>query len=342
MKKSAVLFILLVTVSLSIYASDLTVKQYLDSDGKYITIPEAHDCLEIAFDGYTMPFLWTFYLTDEYAEFHFWWPDGRRMSAPGWKTEYTISVLTEDGRRYSFDGYTPDSYAIRIDGDSEYIDFRNCLYRNQGIISFQIVQHDYRSSLVHSPWHRYEMGSIDISGIEELFNDAFGKSLYFDREKDPSEWLIGISLGPSLTPFGNETNEANARFGIEVAYLPYKVGSFSLGARADVSVFQKNVVSDVFLFDMSASFYMSNYFFVNRGFSLRLEYGVGMGYIHNLNAIKYTADSFSIRIPVALSFIVNTRWNIGIDIMLDLIPAFGYDSRAVALAGGGVSFRYGF
>ncbi len=342
MKKLAVLFILFSMLSFAITASDLTFSRFTDTDEVFIRTASMRDCVEVNPVGVVLPFRWVFYLTDDYAEFRFWWPDNRRMSAPGWKTRYTISVLTANGERYSFEGYTPDSYAIRIDGEVEYIDFRNCLYENRGVIEFEIFQHDYRSSLVHSPWHLYKMGKVDISDIDTIYQNAYGESLFIDKVTDPSSWLVGISLGPSLTPLGNEPDEANARFGLEVAYLPYKVGSFSLGARADVSVLQKNVASDVYLFDMSVALYMSNFFFVNRNFSMRVEYGIGAGYIHSPGATRYASDSFTLRVPLAVSFIVSRNWNIGLDIMFDFIPAFGYDSGIVALAGGGVSFRYGF
>ena len=342
MKKIAVLFVLFALLSFALSASDLVLSRSSDTGNVFITTGEARDCKEIAYDGYTMPFKWMIYLTDEYAEFRFWWPDGRRMSAPGWKTEYTIYILTSDGGLCSFEGYTPDSYAVRISNEDDFLEFRNCLYENRGLISFRIVQHDYRSEVVHSPAHTYVMGTVDTSDIDQLFQNAFGESLYYDTETDPSEWLLGFSIGPSLTPFGNNPKEANIRFGLTASYMPYKAGSFSLGGRADVSVYQKNVASDAFLFDISASLYMANYFFINRGFSMRLEYGAGAGYIHNPGTMSYASNSFVFRIPLSLTFVFNTNWNLSFNIMFDIVPAPGYDLGIVALAGGGVLFRYGF
>ena len=345
MKKIAVLFVLFV-VSFSISASDLILSRFTDTGDVFISTGEARDCIEIAPDGYTMPFRWVFYLTDDYAEFRFWWPDGRRMSAPGWETRYTISVITEDSERYEFEGYTPDSYAIRIDGDAEYVDFRNCLYENRGVIEFEVFQYDYRSSIVHSPWHHYEMGTVDISDIDVVFRNAYGESLYIDKVTDPSEWLIGVSIGPSLTQTQKNDPDGvvskNMRLGLEAVYLPLKIGSFSLGGRADVSLYQKNMVTDAFLFDMFVALYMSNYFFINRGFSMRLEYGIGAGYIHNPMATKCDIDSLSLRIPVALSFIISNSWNIAIDGAFDFVPAFADGFGMVFQSNGGVSVRYGF
>ena len=69
--------VLLAVIALSLSGSDLTIKKFADNAQKYISLTEEMDCIEVAADGYTMPFTWTFILTDDYAEFRFRWPNGR-------------------------------------------------------------------------------------------------------------------------------------------------------------------------------------------------------------------------------------------------------------------------
>ncbi len=340
--KKIVIFALLSAMCFSLYASDI-VRKFDDSNQEYITLNNVKNCIEVNPYGDTLFFEWSFYLTDEYAEFRFWWPDGRRMSAPALGTDYTITIVNMEGREYSFDGYTPDSYVVRVTDDS-FGTFCNALYENREGVMFHIIQHDYRSEVAHSPMHTYLMPSIDASNIDRLFRLVFGKSLYEIEppKTDSTDMMLGFFAGPSLVPAGNSPEEANARFGLEYIYFPYRRNTFGLGVRGDISAYQWNLGTGDLLFDMSVALYMSNYFFINDSFSLRLEYGVGAAYIMNPAATRYSINSLSIRVPLALSFVIRDNWNIVIDIICDIIPAIGYTPLMVGLATGGVSFRYGF
>ena len=341
MKKNVMVIVLLAVIALSLSGSDLTIKKFADNAQKYISLTEEMDCIEVAADGYTMPFTWTFILTDDYAEFRFRWPNGRYMESPSYHAKYTIIVISENEEAFYFDGYTSNAYFIRVSEDS-LNEFRNCLSVNEGMIKFTVIQHDYKSDLIHTPQHAYLMDFIDTSDINALYMEAFSKELYFNRNSDPTRIMIGLILGPSFTSSENQKDAVNVRLGATGIYFPYNNISFSLGIRSDVSLYQANGRARNFLFDISAALYMSNYFYINKVLSLRLEYGIGASYIHNPVSISYPPDSFAIRIPIALSFVINKNWNVAIDIILDAIANIENNLAIVPIASGGISFRYGF
>ena len=341
MKK--ILIITIVTmVSFSIHASDLIVKRAPDTFEKYITLKSLYESTETAPDGYQMPFYWTFILTDKYAEFRFFWPNGNRMEAPSNNTEYTISSIDKKLSVNHFKGYTPDGYIIRVVKE-DWERFKNTLSKADGALEFAIIQHDYRSSLLHSPRKYYEMDKVDFTGINDLFMKTFNEELQIQKPNDSSKYILGIVLGPGLVPFGNNPEEVNVRIGIAAIYLPYKNNLFSLGIRADVAPYTVNLQTRKKLFDISASLYMSNYFYINPTFSMRLEYGIGGGYIYNPATSRYPVHSFSIRVPLALSFIINNNWNIALDFIIDnmLFSKETIPTTSTNISGG-ISARYGF
>lgn len=147
MKKNVMVIVLLAVIALSLSGSDLTIKKFADNAQKYISLTDEMDCIEVAADGYTMSFTWTFILTDDYAEFRFRWPNGRYMKSPSYHAKYAIIVINENEEAFYFDGYTSNAYFIRVSEDS-LNEFRNCLSVNEGMIKFTVTQHDYKSDLI--------------------------------------------------------------------------------------------------------------------------------------------------------------------------------------------------
>lgn len=72
----------------------------------------------------------------------------RYMESPSYHAKYTIIVINENEEAFYFDGYTSNAYFIRVSEDS-LNEFRNCLSVNEGMIKFTVIQHDYKSDLIH-------------------------------------------------------------------------------------------------------------------------------------------------------------------------------------------------